>query len=442
MTKPFDTTTYIIDTSVLLSDANSLFRFPHSDIVIPLVVISELQQKTRDPILGFNARKVLRTLEELRTTQGYSLRQKVKIGDEGGTLRIEINSVDMSGLPDVLKKNSQNDMRILAVAHNLSQQGDSPVLISKDLPLRLLASVIGIPAEDYTPNDVAVNESGVGYSGVCTLPATRKTVDDLYAGKHVANDTKLPVHTGVILEAPDSTGLATVNEDGTLSPIRKGKTAHNCFGVKPRSVEQTIALHHLMNPDVPIVSLGGRAGTGKSVLALAAALELVMERKDYRRIIVFRPVVSVGDQDLGFLPGTEEEKMSPWGAAVFDALRAITTDSVIDELMHEKVLEILPLTHIRGRTLGPDVIVIVDETQNLEKTTILTALTRLGEGSRMFLLHDVSQRDNLRVGRHDGIYSVVETLKDESLFAHITLSKSERSPVAEMASRLLDDSVY
>jgi PhoH-like ATPase len=175
------------------------------------------------------------------------------------------------------------------------------------------------------------------------------------------------------------------------------------------------------------------------VLALAAALELTLERRTAKRIMVFRPIMPVGGQDLGYLPGTEEEKMNPWAAAVFDALRAITTDEVIDEVRSRDLLEILPLTHLRGRTLGPNTVVILDESQNLERSTILTAITRLGEGSRIMLLHDVAQRDTLRVGRRDGIAAVVERLKGETLFAHIGLTRSERSPVAALASRLLDD---
>ncbi|MSW67165.1 MAG: PhoH family protein, partial [Actinobacteria bacterium] len=201
-----------------------------------------------------------------------------------------------------------------------------------------------------------------------------------------------------------------------------------------------IALAHLLDPEIGVVSLGGSAGTGKSVLALAAALELVLERREAKRIVVFRPVFAVGGQEIGFLPGTEAEKMSPFSAATKDALEAIASEHVIDEIMDRGLLEVLPLTYVRGRTLV-DTIVILDEAQNLERSTILTAISRLGKNSRVFLTHDVAQRDNLRVGRHDGIAAVVERLKGESLFAHVTLTKSERSPIAALATRLIDDGI-
>ena len=434
MTKPFETTTYVLDTSVLLANPNSLFHFPGSDLVIPLVVLKELEGKRSDPILGYNARTVLRLLEALRTSTSQDLKNPVPIGEEGSTVRIEVNHVDTSHLPEVLQKTADNDTRILSVADGLRRQGLSPVLISKDLPLRILASVIGIPAEEYVEKTTLDS----GYTGMHTEYVSKSVVDALYNGEYVTLDSvDLPRNTGVILQSETSSGLAVSGKGGVLTPM--GGKENNVFGVRPRSVEQRVALHHLLNEDIPVVSLGGTAGTGKSVLALAAALELVLEKQEYRRVLVFRPVVAVGHQDLGFLPGSEEEKMSPWTAAVYDALRAFTTEEVMEEVKAQRLLEILPLTHIRGRTLGPRDIVIVDETQNLERTTILTALTRLGEESRMFLLHDVSQRDNLRVGRHDGIASVVDTLKGEELFAHVTLSKSERSATAELASRLLDN---
>jgi PhoH-like ATPase len=193
----------------------------------------------------------------------------------------------------------------------------------------------------------------------------------------------------------------------------------------------------LTDPNVGIVSMGGPAGTGKSILAIAAGLEQVIEKKLYRKVSVFRPLYAVGGQELGYLPGTAEEKMAPWAAAVFDALEVFCGQNVIDHIIEENLLEVLPLTHIRGRTLT-DTFVIVDEAQNLEKMVLLTALTRLGKNSKVALTHDVAQRDNLRVGRHDGISSVVGALTGEPLFGHISLTRSERSDVAELVSRLLE----
>jgi PhoH-like ATPase len=426
--------TFVLDTSVLLSDPTALTHFAEHQIVIPIVVLKELEAKRHDPVLGHNARTVLRALETLRNVPGADLRKGVPVNDLGGTVRIEINHVDSSHLPEALRYERSNDTRILSVADSLRRDGYDVAVVSKDLPLRLLAhSGLGMPAEEYLSEQV----SDTGYTGIADLDVGQAEVDLLYAnGRLDIGPHDLPVNTGVKLLGPNSSALGRVGRDKQIEHVRGDLSA---FGIHGRSAEQRIALAHLLDPEIGIVSLGGPAGTGKSVLALAAALETVMERRTAKRIMVFRPILAVGGQDLGYLPGTEEEKMAPWAAAVYDALRAIASDNVIDEIRGRGILEILPLTHIRGRTLGPGTIVILDEAQNLERSTILTAITRLGEGSRVILLHDVAQRDSLRVGRHDGIAAVVETLKGEELFSHTTLNRSERSPVAALAARLLDD---
>ena len=209
------------------------------------------------------------------------------------------------------------------------------------------------------------------------------------------------------------------------------------FGVQGRSAEQRLAIDLLTDPAVGIVSLGGRAGTGKSALALCAGLDAVLERREHRRIMVFRPLYAVGGQDLGYLPGTEEEKMNPWGQAVFDTLSSVVSPAVVDDVVARGMLEVLPLTHIRGRSLH-DAWVIVDEAQSLERNVLLTALSRIGQNSKVVLTHDVAQRDNLRVGRHDGIMAVVEALKGQRLFGHVSLTRSERSPIAALVTDLLE----
>jgi PhoH-like ATPase len=194
----------------------------------------------------------------------------------------------------------------------------------------------------------------------------------------------------------------------------------------------------LLDPEIGIVSLGGRAGTGKSALAICAGLEAVMERGQHRKVVVFRPLYAVGGQELGYLPGSESEKMGPWAQAVFDTLGAVTTTPVIEEILDRGMLEVLPLTHIRGRSLH-DSYVIVDEAQSLERNVLLTVLSRIGANSKVVMTHDVAQRDNLRVGRHDGVVAVVERLKGHPLFAHVTLTRSERSPVAALVTEMLQD---
>jgi PhoH-like ATPase len=430
-TKAPETKTYVLDTSVLLSDPRAWSRFEEHVVVIPLVVLKELEGKRSDPVLGFNARSALRFLEELRVGEGGDFRVGIPVNDLGGVVRIEINHVDLSNLPDAVRAEKGNDTRILSVADGLSRHGEDVVVVSKDLPMRLLAAgALGISAEEYRNEQVG----DTSYTGLMEVEVTTSDIDALYDERTLDRPVDAPINTGVVLLSPTSSALGRVTEDKQIALVRGDLDA---FGVHGRSAEQRIALDHLLNNEIGLVSLGGPAGTGKSVLALAAALELVLERRQMKRIIVFRPVIPVAGQDLGYLPGTEEEKMSPWTAAVFDALRAITTEDVIDEVRSRGLLDILPLTHIRGRSIR-DAVCILDECQNLESGAILSAVTRMADNSRMFLLHDVAQRDNLHVGRHDGIAASVEKLKGEPLFAHVTLTRSERSPIAALASRLLD----
>jgi PhoH-like ATPase len=425
---------YVLDTSVLISDPTALTAFDEHDRVLPLVVIKELEGLRGHPLKGYPARKALRLLDEIRRSTEGDLRKGVVVNKEGGVLRVELNNVDHSHLPDALRKDPSNDTRILAVADALMREGRDVTLVSKDMPMRLLAhGALGIKAEEYRREQVEDS----GYMGLVDLDVSRDDIDELFSRGHVYVDNNdIPVNTGIVLHGESSSALGFMGADRLIHAIRSDKL--NAFGVKGRSAEQRIALSHLLNPDIGIVSLGGTAGTGKSLLAIAASLEAVMEQRTHKKVIVFRPMFSVGGQDLGFLPGTEADKMSPWAGAVYDALSAITSEVVIDEIRDRGMLEVLPLTHIRGRTLT-NVIVIVDEAQNLERGTILTAISRLGQGSKIILTHDVAQRDNLRVGRYDGVAAVVERLKGEELFAHVTLTRSERSPVAELAARLLDD---
>jgi PhoH-like ATPase len=246
---------------------------------------------------------------------------------------------------------------------------------------------------------------------------------------------ELPVNTGVVITSERGSALGRVVRKGEVRLVRGDR---DVFGLHGRSAEQRLAIDLLLDHEVGIVSLGGRAGTGKSALALCAGLEAVLERQQHRKIMVFRPLYAVGGQDLGYLPGDAAEKMNPWGQAVFDTLGAVVSQNVVDEVVERGVLEVLPLTHIRGRSLH-DAFVIVDEAQSLERNVLLTVLSRIGAGSKVVLTHDVAQRDNLRVGRHDGVVAVVEKLKGHPLFAHVTLTRSERSPIAALVTEMLED---
>lgn len=421
--------TYVLDTSVLLSDPHAINRFDEHEVVLPLVVISELEAKRTHPELGYFARQALRMLDDLRISHGR-LDEPVPLED-GGTLRVELNHSDLRVLPSGFQS-GDNDSRILAVAKSLAQEGNRVVLVSKDLPMRVKASAMGLTAEEYRA-ELAVSS---GWTGIEELQVSAAQLDELYASQTLDNDEArdLPCHTGLVLVSDRGSALGRVNANKQVQLIRGDREA---FGLHGRSAEQRIALDLLLDPDIGIISLGGRAGTGKSALALSAGLEAVMERRAHRKVMIFRPLYAVGGQELGYLPGNESEKMSPWGQAVFDTLNAITTKEVVDELVDQDLIEVLPLTHIRGRSLH-DAFVIVDEAQSLERNVLLTVLSRIGRDSRVVLTHDVGQRDNLRVGRHDGVVAVVEKLKGHPLFAHVTLQRSERSAIAALVTELLE----
>ncbi len=424
--------TYVLDTSVLLADPGALRRFAEHEVVLPVVVITELEGKRHHPELGYFARSALRALDELRIQHGR-LDEPVPVGEQGGSVRVELNHTDSSTLPSGFRL-GDNDTRILAVAHNLSTEGASVTLVSKDLPLRIKASAVGLDAQEYRAE--AVSDSETGYSGMAELDVRAEDLDELYDDGTVDLEQarQLPCHTGLVLLSDRGTALGRVGPDKQVHLVRGDREA---FGVHGRSAEQRIALEMLLDPEVGIVSLGGRAGTGKSAMALCAGLEAVLERGAHQKVIVFRPLFAVGGQELGYLPGSEAEKMGPWAQAVFDTLGAMTSREVIEEVLHRGMLEVLPLTHIRGRSLH-DAFVIVDEAQSLERNVLLTVLSRIGANSKVVLTHDVAQRDNLRVGRHDGIVAVVEKLKGHPLFAHVTLTRSERSPIAALVTEMLE----
>ena len=422
-------TTYVLDTSVLLSDPGAMGRFDEHEVVLPLVVISELEGKRDHPELGWFARQALRVLDDLRVAHGR-LDQPVPVGV--GTLRVELNHSSVEALPAGFRV-AENDTRILAVAANLAAEGVDVVLVTKDLPLRVKAAAVGLPAQEYRA-ELAVSS---GWTGMAELAVDTADLDALYADGvlELAEARELPTHTGLVLLSPRGSALGRVDPDKSVRLVRGDRDA---FGVHGRSAEQRIAVELLLDPEVGIVSLGGRAGTGKSALALCAGLEAVLEKRTQKKVVVFRPLYAVGGQELGYLPGDAAEKMGPWAQAVFDTLGALVAPEVVEEVLARGLLEVLPLTHIRGRSLH-DAFVIVDEAQSLERGVLLTVLSRLGQGSRVVLTHDVAQRDNLRVGRHDGVAAVIEALKGHPLFAHVTLTRSERSPIAALVTEMLED---
>ena len=413
-------------------------------MVLPVVVITELEAKRHHPELGYFARQALRYLDDLRVEHGR-LDAELPVGSLGGTVRVELNHIDAQVLPAGLRgvwgtrspgaaeRLGDNDTRILSVARSLADEGNDVVLVSKDLPLRVKAASIGLAAQEYRAG-LPIDS---GWTGMQELALSAGDMEELY--EHGVLDCEAarehPCHTGLVITSEKGSALGRVRPDKQVQLVRGDREA---FGLHGRSAEQRVALDLLLDQDIGIVSLGGRAGTGKSALALCAGLEAVMERRLHRKVIVFRPLYAVGGQELGYLPGSEADKMNPWAQAVYDTLSAVTTQDVIDEVLARDMFEVLPLTHIRGRSLH-DAFVIVDEAQSLERGVLLTVLSRIGTGSRVVLTHDIAQRDNLRVGRHDGVVAVIEKLKGHPLFAHVTLVRSERSQIAALVTELLED---
>ncbi|MDA0289914.1 MAG: PhoH family protein [Actinomycetota bacterium] len=422
--------TYVLDTSVLLSDPRAIFRFAEHQVVLPVVVISELEKKRHDPEIGYFARQALRNLDELRSKH-ERLDFPIAVG-EGGSLRVELNHSNQSVLPSGLQL-GDNDSRILSVALNLANEGLEVTVVSKDLPMRVKAASVGLAAEEYRAE--LAPESG--WTGIAEIAMGAEEMAELYDSETMKSKTvkDMPVNTSLVISSERGSALGRVTSPGVISVVRGDR---DLFGLNGRSAEQRLAIDVLLDPSVGIVSLGGRAGTGKSALALCAGLEAVLERQLHRKIMVFRPLYAVGGQDLGYLPGDANEKMNPWAEATFDTLSSVVSHNVVEEIMERGLLEVLPLTHIRGRSLH-DAFVIVDEAQSLERNVLLTMLSRIGQNSRVVLTHDVAQRDNLRVGRHDGVASVIEALKGQSLFAHLTLMRSERSAIAALVTELLEE---
>ncbi|MFB2581588.1 PhoH family protein [Herbiconiux sp. P15] len=429
-TTPTTEVTYVLDTSVLLSDPKAIFRFAEHAVVLPVIVITELESKRNDPEIGYFARQALRNLDELRV-QHERLDFPIAVGTEGGSLRVELNHSNTSVLPSGLQL-GDNDTRILAVAQNLANDGLNVTVVSKDLPLRVKAASIGLAAEEYRA-ELAVDS---GWTGLADLRLSADDMSKLYDKETFSTPLvrDMPINTGLVIQSERGSALGRVVSRDTFQLVRGDR---DVFGLHGRSAEQRVAIDMLLDPEVGIVSLGGRAGTGKSALALCAGLEAVLEKQQHKKIMVFRPLYAVGGQELGFLPGDAAEKMNPWAQAVFDTLGSLVSQNVLDEVIDRGILEVLPLTHIRGRSLH-DAFVIVDEAQSLERNVLLTVLSRIGQNSRVVLTHDVAQRDNLRVGRHDGVASVIETLKGHSLFGHITLTRSERSAIAALVTEMLE----
>ncbi|MDJ0496271.1 MAG: PhoH family protein [Acidimicrobiia bacterium] len=432
--------TYVLDTCVLLADPQSLLRFDEHDVVLPLVVVEELdRQKIRVDEVGSNARRAIRALEKLGASEAGGLEAPRQL-ESGGTMRIELNGTHSDRLPKVLDP-STADHRILATCLNLVDEGADTVLVTKDASLRIKGAQLGVEVEDYRADTVPVDES---YSGVAEITVDASTIDEIYSeGKIVLDRDDLHVNQYVILKTSASQSAVGRVVDTTFeTSVVRVPGSRQAFGIESKNVRQAFALDLLMDPDVTAVSLMGLAGTGKTFLALASALEQTIEAGRYRRISVYRPLVAVGRQEVGFLPGDLDEKLAPWMAAVHDNLYALfsgdpqSAKGAIDELLDRNVIEMAAVTYLRGRSIT-DELVIIDEAQNLEYPTLKVILTRIASGSKVVFCGDLTQVDNPYISPFGGLAALIEKLKGQSLFGHITLEKSVRSPLAELAATAL-----
>lgn len=431
---------YVLDTCVLLADPNAIIRFDEHDVVLPLVVVEELdRQKTRMDEVGANARAAIRLLEEIGASQDGGLAYPRPL-PSGGSIRIELNKVHSSRLPEVLSP-EKPDHRLLATCLNLIDAGTQTVLVTKDAALRIKGAQLGVAVEDYRGDTVQVDQS---YSGVAEIDVPGTLIDELYrSGKVGLALDEAVVNQFLILHGPGSqSALARIAGDEPEPTAVRVPGVRHVFGVETKNVKQAFAMDLLMDPDVPAVSLLGMAGTGKTFLALAAGLEQVLELERYRRVSVYRPLIAVGRQELGYLPGALEEKLEPWMAAVHDNLYALfdgaegSPRDAVDELFERDVLEMASVTYLRGRSITGE-LVIVDEAQNLELPTLKVILTRLSASSKVVFCGDLTQVDNPYVSPFGGLAALIEKLKGNPMFGHVTLDRSVRSPLAELAATAL-----
>jgi len=438
---------YVLDTNVLLQDPYSIFSFEDNEVVIPAVVLEELDSKKRNmDEIGRNARLVSRLIDQLR--QNGKLHEKIQL-ENGGTLRIELNHRSFQELQDIFLEKT-NDNRILAIAKNLSieeQQkvnGRPVILVSKDALVRVKADALGLLAEDFL-SDRVINVDQM-YEGFLEIYTTKDQLDLFYRdGKISIKDfSKQPLYPNQYVIMKDVSGgsssaVGIVNRSTTF--IEKiPQHTDQIWGIKPRNVQQLMAFDLLLRQDLPLVTLVGKAGTGKTLIALAAGLMLTEDIRAYHKLLVARPIVPVG-KDLGFLPGEKQEKLRPWMQPIMDNLEFLFNTKkrgeIEDILAGLGSIEVEALTYIRGRSI-PDQFIIIDEAQNLTKHEVKTILTRVGERSKIVLMGDPEQIDHPYLDEYNnGLTYVIEKFKDQPLAGHVKLVKGERSELAQLSAHIL-----
>jgi len=433
---------YVLDTSVYLTNADCIYAFKNNDIIIPLKVFEEVDKhKKRQDAVGAQARKIIRIWDDLR--QKGSIHKGVRIEKGLGMVRsISAGDISPTDLPRDLDIRIPDHL-IIATALKLQKESDKKViLVSRDINMRVIADAIGLVSEDFQNNQVVDNSDNI-YAGYSSVLVDDQVIDRFYEKRDVFLDNPdLVLNQYVML-------VSNANEKKTAlgrfvnaaTPIRQLQTSKKgIWGIKPRNKEQYFLMDALMNPEIELITAIGKAGSGKTVVALAAALQQTLEptSEHYSRIIVSRPVQPLG-KEIGFLPGEINEKMSPWLMPIQDNLQFLMgNDKVtLDMYLQAGTIEIEALTYIRGRSIA-NAFIIIDECQNLSMHEIKTIITRIGEGTKIVLIGDVEQIDNIYVNSTtNGLTHAVEKFKDFELAAHITLNKGERSRVASYAAEHL-----
>jgi PhoH-like ATPase len=433
---------FVLDTNVLIHDPRAFLQFADNEVVIPIFVIEEIDQfKKEASERGRNAREVARLLDGLRVG-GARLSDGATL-PEGGRLRVASAA---RAVPTTLRESQIADHLILMVALDVrdANKGEPTIFVTKDVNLRIRADALGLTSMDFEAERIDIDEL---YSGMTELPVSGSDVDTFYtAGTLELGQATLKANQYVLLRDRDSSSHSALGRfDATarrLTPLRKLR--EGVWGIRPRNKEQHCALDLLLADDVKLVTLIGKAGTGKTMLALAAGLQKVVEEQLYSKLLVSRPIFPLG-RDVGYLPGDIEEKLNPWMQPIYDNVEFLMGLSKAErkngrshaELIDMGYIEIEPLTYIRGRSI-PNQYIIVDEAQNLTPHEVKTIITRVGEATKVVLTGDPYQIDNPYVdATSNGLTTVVEKFKGEAVAGHVTLSKGERSPLAELASNLL-----
>lgn len=434
---------YVLDTNVLLTDANSIYRFQNNDVIIPLPVLEEIDNfKAKQDLLGLHARSTIRLLEEYRNRG--SLVEGVRIGKGKGI--ISVCSYNRQALEKYFDEDTM-DNRIISIG--LKKQESSPpnkkvVVISKDVNVRIKCDACGLLSEDYQVEQVVDKREDL-YTGFEKILVDDEIIDRTYSGESVflgkENGVLYPNQYTMLVSSSNEKKSSLMRFQNYDEPLKSiiDYSGRGVWGVKPRNKEQRFALDMLMNAEVPINTLVGLAGCGKSFLCLASALSLVLDQGKYKKILVTKPIVPVGGKDIGYIPGGKLEKLNNWFASIYDNLELLLGNDkkLLEDYFERGIIEFEAMTYMRGRSIS-DAIIIVDEAQNLNLNEIKTVLTRVGDNSKVVITGDTTQIDNIYINEMtNGLSVVIEKLKGSPLFSNIKMIKGERSKIATLCANVL-----